>query len=185
MTTTSRRRWWLAIWSLTLVLTVRVQGQEVPPDGAQYSRARIVLPDNSQYEVADLMIEGNQVSFRPTDGTLSAPLQLTDVAQIRVWQGAPAGLWALGGAAGLGLLTAVMVGNANNELEGIGADTVPVAAWALGGAALGGLIGYFVGRTQGTWGELYYNARPTVGMAPPGLESGSAGLNVGLGLRLR
>ena len=171
----------IATSTVALLSAVHVEGQAtLPADGARYENAEVFLPDNSRFEVADLMIEGDRASFRRGNANTRTELQLRDVAAIRVRTGDEGVRYATYGAASgalTGLYTAYQINNSCATYE-----DVSYAPVVLGFSAGIALIMYFVGSRKTTWAGIHSNETTAVRIVPLVLPS-SVGVRVSLNLR--
>jgi len=162
-----------------LLGAVHVQGQGLPPDGTHYSKALILFEDATSYEVRDLRIEGDLVTFRRSDASSRSSLPLDEVTDIRWWKGRPAALYGLGFAAGNGAIAALIILSVNEDDTDAFEGEISYAPWVLGSAAVGGIVGYLVMRRLGEWKGTAYDQNSRVQVAPLLLPS-----QVGLSVRL-
>ena len=170
----------IATSTVMLFSAVHVEGQTtLPADSDGYEHAEVFLPDNSRFEVADLMIEGDRVSFRRENANTRTELQLGDVAAIRVRTGNEGLQWAGYGAVAGALTGAYAAYQINNN--SLGSET-SYAPWVVGFAAGEALLFYIIGSRRATWNGIYANETTAVRIVPLMLPS-SVGVRVSLNLR--
>ena len=131
-------------------------------DTTSAARAIVILPDNSRFEVSDLVIDGGQVSFW-RDRAGQTTMGLPDIAAIRVHRGTRAKQYALIGA-GIGVVSAVLA-VAQTEAQ-FGDEEVSAAPWILGFGLGFGLLGAVIGSTSDVWEGIYANDGSAVGFEP-------------------
>ena len=136
------------------------------PGEVSYSKAKIYLPDNSRFELSDLTISKDHLTYKRKGHSQISERDLQDVYIIKVSEGSHAGRYALYGGLtfGLsGLLAVVQVENDPNtdvDLNG--------GLFVGGFTAAGVLLGGIIGSTQTRWGTLYMNEQSNL-FTPSGL----------------
>ena len=125
------------------------------PEEVHYSKGKIYLTDNTRYDVSDLTIDKDILTYKRKGSSQPAERDLADVAIIKIGKGSYAGRYALYGGLVMGLSAAL-------ALAQVGADPDTEVdinkGLFIGGFTAGGvLIGGLVGSAQTKWETLYVN----------------------------
>ena len=127
------------------------------PDSTFYSKAKIYFENNKRFEVSNLVINRDRLTF--TRNNKRDHYQLDEIYIVKVQKGTHAGRYALYSGFAFGLSAVLAI--ARVESDPVVESQVNNGA-LIGGAALGGaLIGALVGSTQPIWKVVFVNEETT------------------------
>lgn len=151
-------------------------------DSTYYSRAKVYLQDNVRYEVEDLMITNDRLSFINKINSKQSELDLTDVFVIKAFDGTEAAKYALYG----GLISCLsgILAVASVETDPYEETSINKEAFVFGFAAAGAIIGAVVGANMEKWKTVYVSEKASI-FNPNKYSFGFVGQRDYLGVNLR
>lgn len=128
------------------------------PDSSFYKKGIIYFADNTRFNVKDLIVHKENLSFKIGNSSQKSEYQLNDVYLIKTSAGNHAWNYALYG----GLVFAFSAALALADISSDPYVEPPPAGPFIGGFAIGGaLIGGLVGLAKPKWKTLYLNNQTT------------------------
>jgi hypothetical protein len=125
------------------------------PDEVSYSKAKIYRADNTRFEVKNLTINKDHLTYKLKGSSSISECELQDVAILKASVGSNAGRYALYGGLVMGLSAALALAQA--ESDPYTDVDINTGLWIGGFTAGGVLLGGLIGSTQTRWETIYIN----------------------------